>query len=270
MCKVSDDELVRKSFKSACSVQMLKRPPSWAYTSSTSTDWSLIKKAKAMRGLSPASRLKTVQKSPRKQGPCVSGEGFAYDLALDVSGLSKKLRNAIRDPKKTPYLSAKNTVMFIMIVFALVVAWLNYEYFTIMTFSKKPLIKRSIVSRNFKQDVKPNRMVFKPFRKEKSKNSERQSETKHHQLNQEKDKNVRAEKAKTNTRTRQQPTVDNQVPKQNVDSKGQVNINNSELSAVNLKLAKHVTCTAIHAIGLQMRMMCNHLRQDSDLLFILE
>ena len=110
-------------------------------------------------------------------------------------------------------------------------------------------------------------MAFMKFRKEKSKNSERQSETKHYQLNQEKDKNVVAEKAKANTLTPHQLSVDDQV---NVDSKVKVNINENELTAVNIKLAKQVTCAAIRSIGLQMKLMCNHLRQDSDLLFILE
>ncbi len=83
---------------------MLKKPPSWAYTSATATDWTLIKQAKTIRGLSPESRLKRKKALVAKKQRYDSGNSqFEHYLALDASGLSQSLKDSICHKKKTSH-----------------------------------------------------------------------------------------------------------------------------------------------------------------------
>lgn len=129
LCKAENNELVHKSVKVCGGVQMLKRPPSWAYTSFASTDWTLIKRAKLMRGLSPSSRLQRISALNKTHVNEQNIDGvFIYDLALDLSGMNKTLKEAIKNQKKKMNLSYRYLAGTILLL-VVVLAWTNYAIF---------------------------------------------------------------------------------------------------------------------------------------------
>lgn len=102
LSKLNNSDVVKKSLKLAGFINMLKKPPGWAYKKTTSTDWALIRQAKTIRGLSPSSRttVKMKMDAKREMLEQVIPGIFAFDMALDASGLSAKVKDSVKNPKK--------------------------------------------------------------------------------------------------------------------------------------------------------------------------
>jgi hypothetical protein len=100
---------------------MLKRPPSWAYIATASTDWTLIKQAKVLRGLSPTSRLRRRKalSTKKRKSDCLDVGPFMYDLALDASGLTQKYKDSIRNPKRRSKIIVQMFFLLIVVVVAI-------------------------------------------------------------------------------------------------------------------------------------------------------
>lgn len=137
---------------------MFKKPPSWAYAPTASTDWSLIKQAKSMRGLSPTSRLKNEHNLIAKKQLVESlGSGvFVHELALDASGLSQKLKDSYRNPKKTSRCVLHSLVIFIMLCFGLSTLMINIELGRSMINSRE--VESNLIDTQRKHQLKLNKV----------------------------------------------------------------------------------------------------------------
>mmetsp|Transcript_14142 Transcript_14142/g.16001 ORF Transcript_14142/g.16001 Transcript_14142/m.16001 type:complete len:395 (+) Transcript_14142:3-1187(+) len=125
------DELVLKSLKSIHTVNMMKGPPSWATVPTAPTDWTLIKQAKVMRGLSPVSRLaKKNAFSARKHKVATFDNcpAFKYNQALNASGLSQSMKDSIRNPKKKQRSFTRFIIYFLLCTTSILymIGW-NYD-----------------------------------------------------------------------------------------------------------------------------------------------
>ena len=146
-CKKSrDNSMYANSLRIANSVSFFRKPPAWAYAATTSTDWALIKQAKALRGLSPSSRLKkqkTLEASNKVSKRFNDGK-FLYELSLDASGLSKKMKDSIRSVK-AKHIWATNIVLLLLfiIIGTAVVTRSSYEGFASRMHPTTPKIPKN-------------------------------------------------------------------------------------------------------------------------------
>ena len=152
--KNSDSSTYVNSLRIANTVSFFRKPPAWAYAATTATDWTLIKQAKALRGLSPVSRLKKQRtlEARNKVSKRFKDGKFLYESALDASGLSKRMKDSIRCVK-AKHIWATNIALLLLFVVlgTAVVTKSSYEGFTSRIHPATPKIRKNKFS-FFKMD----------------------------------------------------------------------------------------------------------------------